>query len=178
MGINTYQQLLSIIFKIDICFSSSGGTKKNQRFVPGWGGGGLPHPLVGSGVKRLAGGVSLAANVWCCRGASSLAGLVDLLVLLVAGGHLGKRGLGLLVGYLGSCRGEVPVTLGGEHSHSWMVGRKHLRGSSLLGSRQGKPTESSREIPTAPKAKRSSFFADSLQSIRCKQIFQPPKGCY
>ena len=81
--------------------------------MPGWGGG-CARPRSVSGVKRLAGGISLAANVLGCRGASSLAGLVDLLVLLVAGGHLGERGLGLLVGYLGSCRCEVPVTLGGE----------------------------------------------------------------
>lgn len=47
--------------------------------------------------------------VACCPG--SLAGLVDLLFDVLDGGVLGDTGLGLLVGHLSSCRGEVLVTL-------------------------------------------------------------------
>lgn len=41
----------------------------------------------------------------------SLAGLVDVLVDVLDRGQLGDTGLGLLVGHLGSCRGEVLITL-------------------------------------------------------------------
>lgn len=41
----------------------------------------------------------------------SLAGLVDMLVDVLDGGQFGDTRLGLLVGDLGSCRGEVLITL-------------------------------------------------------------------
>lgn len=47
-----------------------------------------------------------------CRGSpGSLAGLVDLLFDVLDGGVFGDTGLGLLVGHLSSCRGEVFITL-------------------------------------------------------------------
>lgn len=60
------------------------------------------------GKGRPTGG-GVVAVVACCPG--SLAGLVDLLFDVLDGGVLGDTGLGLLVGHLSSCRGEVLVTL-------------------------------------------------------------------
>lgn len=49
---------------------------------------------------------------------ASLAGLVNVLSEVLVLGHLGDRWLGLLVSYLGRCRGEVLITLGTEpHRH-------------------------------------------------------------
>lgn len=58
------------------------------------------------GKGRPTGGVAMVA---CCP--SSLAGLVDLRFDVLDGGVFGDTGLGLLVGHLSSCRGEVLITL-------------------------------------------------------------------
>lgn len=58
------------------------------------------------GKGRPTGGVAVVA---CCP--SSLAGLVDLRFDVLDGGVFGDTGLGLLVGHLSSCRGEVLITL-------------------------------------------------------------------
>lgn len=56
------------------------------------------------------------ADWWKKRGRGSLllgslAGLVDMLIDVLDRGVFGDTRLGLLVGYLGSCRGEVLITL-------------------------------------------------------------------
>lgn len=57
----------------------------------------------------------------------SLAGLVDMLVDVLDGGQFGDTRLGLLVGHLGSCRGEVLITLNRTQSVNsnrvWVEGR-------------------------------------------------------
>lgn len=48
----------------------------------------------------------------------SLAGLVDVLVDVLAGGQLRDTRLGLLVGHLGGCRSEVLITLCNHSRHN------------------------------------------------------------
>lgn len=57
---------------------------------------------------RPTGGGIVAVVAGCSR---SLAGLVDLRFDVLDGGVFGYTGLGLLVGHLSSCRGEVLITL-------------------------------------------------------------------
>lgn len=64
----------------------------------------------------------------CSRGSllpGSLAGLVDVLVDVLAGGQLRDTRLGLLVGHLGGCRSEVLITLNRTQSVNSVQDRKN-----------------------------------------------------